>query len=104
MKIVEWGMYDSERYEDVLGEERALAENIIIQEMRENDYHFNGYYHQNGQHGTPIFDNGKQYHATLRGWGAIMARAYPNEIDDSDGMGYTEWAWDSVHHKEKYPE
>lgn len=104
MRIVKWGRFDMGRYEDIPSEERALAESIIIQEMRENDYHFNGHYHQRGEHGAPIFDNGKQYQATCRGWGAIMAKAYPDEVNDSDGMGYTEWAWDFVPHKEKYPE
>ena len=25
--------------------------------------------------------------------GGIMADAYPEEVDNSDGFGYTEWAW-----------
>lgn len=104
MKIIQWCEYDDEKYEDLTGEERFEAEDIIIKELRENGYHFSGYYHQYGAHGAPVFDNGKQYHTTFRGWGGIMTRAYPDEIDDTDGMGYAEWAWDFIHHTEKYPE
>lgn len=103
MKIVKWCEYD-EKYDDLTGEERLEAEKIMIEEIKENDYHFSGFYHQNGAHGSPLFDNGKQYHATIKGWGALMAIAYPDEIDDSDGTGYLEWAWGVGRHAEKYPE
>ena len=53
---------------------------------------YDGYYSVEGI-GVPIFDNGMVYQCTQRNWGGIMVMAYPEEIDDSDGMGYTTWAW-----------
>ena len=41
-----------------------------------------------------MFDNGKIYKGFQREWASIMADAYPDEIDNSDGFGYCcKWAW-----------
>lgn len=106
MKIVKWDKFDSEKYKPFETiEEIKQARMLIINELRDNGYHFSGYYHQNGEHGSPVFDNGKQYRTSLRVWGEIMADAYPEEIDNSEGMGYCIWAWDmyDVDSLIKYP-
>lgn len=73
--------------------EMKEIETIIAQELCNKGYKFDGNYHQNGDFGVPIFDTGEVYQCTFRGWGRIMAQAYPDEIDNSDGMGYCDWAW-----------
>lgn len=107
MKIIKWTKWNKEYPEFESAEEINCAEKEIIKELRNGNYHFNGYYHQNGEFGAPVFDNGKQYKATLRGWGAIMAKAYPEEVDDGDGYGYCVWAWnlhkDFTEKLTKYP-
>ena len=70
------------------------VEEAITNELRNNGYKFTGDYHQNGNFGVPILDNGKVYQCSQRCWGEIMVKAYPDEIDNSDGMGYCKWAWD----------
>ena len=100
MKIVgwtEWQVKDCEHeYEEMnpkTWDETEEIEEIIAEELRSKGYKFTGDYHQNGDFGVPIFDNGMVYQCTQRNWGVIMVMAYPEEIDDSYGMGYTEWAW-----------
>lgn len=94
MKIVKWDKYNPEKYPEFTGnKELCKAEEIIISELKKHGYHFDGTYHQNGEYGAPVFDNGKQYRTTLRAWGAIMASAYPDEIENSNGMGYVWWAF-----------
>lgn len=101
MKIVGWTEFDNSQYEDMFPiggsytmEEVDEAKDIIAKELRDKGYKFNGYYHQDGDYGVPIFENGEAFRCTFRTWGGIMARAYPDEIDNSDGLGYCDWAWD----------
>lgn len=105
MKIVKWDEWNTNKYEDFKKiKERECAIKILINNIRENQYHFDGYYHQNGEHGAPVFNNGKQLRFTFRGWGKIMAESYPDEIDNTDGFGYCDWAWVSADEKLlKYP-
>jgi hypothetical protein len=100
MKIIGWTDFDNPQYKEMypIGgfgtvEQHEEIANIIAKELRDKGYKFNGYYHQGGDYGVPIFDNGMTYQCTFRTWGGIMARAYPDEIDNSDGLGYVEWAW-----------
>lgn len=103
MKIIGWGKYSPDKYEYMDEKEECEAEKIIVSELRKNNYHFNGFYHQNGEKGCPIFDNGKQYRTTMRNWGAIMAEAFPDEIKDF--LEYSAWAWTDADEKLiKYPE
>lgn len=106
MKISKWSEWNPEKYKDFENEsEREKATEILIGNIRENRYHFNGYYHQYGGHGAPVFDNGMQLRFTFRGWGEIMAKAYPDEVNNNDGFGYCAWAWMSADKKLlKYPE
>ena len=100
MKIVGWTYYDNPQYREMypIGESSTAEQeeeirNIIAKEIRDKGYKFTGYYHQGGECGVPIFDNGMTYTCTFRTWGSIMAMAYPDEIDNSDGLGYCDWAW-----------
>ena len=100
MKIVGWTYYENPQYEEMFPignsctiEQIEEVKDIIAKELRDKGYKFNGYYHQDGDYGVPIFDNGMTFTCTFRTWGGIMARAYPDEIDNSDGYGYLVWAW-----------
>ena len=102
MRIVGWTEWDDPQYEDMFpigggaihsSADVDAAEAVIAEELRANGYKFTGDYHQNGDYGVPIFDTGKVFQCTQRTWGAIMAKAYPEEIDNSDGYGYLKWAW-----------
>lgn len=98
MKITGWTSWDDIKYERFYPEsheEYLQVEEAIASELRNNGYKFTGDYHQNGNFGVPILDNGKIYQCSQRLWGEIMVKAYPNEIDNSDDMGYTVWAWDA---------
>ena len=99
MKIIGWTEWDNPKYKEMfsLGEKidwnkLEKVKEIIAKELRDKGYKFAGDYHQNG-YGVPVFDDGTVYQCTQRGWGGIMADAYPNEIDNSDGYGYCQWAW-----------
>lgn len=95
MKVVRWGEWDDLRWRDVAEmdeKEREEADRAVIESLRETGYHFDGEYHQNGLYGVPVFDNGKYYEISMRSWGGIMARAFPEEFDDPDDqMNYVRW-------------
>lgn len=105
MKIVKWDMFDTRKYDDFENqEERETAIRILVDDIRKNRYHFSGYYHQNGESGAPVFDNGKQLQFSLRGWGGVMAEAYPDEAGGSDGTGCCAWSWKNANESlVKYP-
>lgn len=77
------------------GADVARVKNMISDELRLNGFKFDGRYHQHGETGVPVFDNHKTFQCSLRTWGEIMAKAYPEEIDNSDGHGYLVWAWNN---------
>ena len=100
MKIIGWTDWDNPKYEEMFPiggkhtwQEESDVERIIAEELRSKGYKFTGDYHQNGDYGAPVFDNCKIYKGSQRDWGGIMADAYPDEIDNSDGYGYCKWAW-----------
>lgn len=99
MKIVGWTWAEDPQYKEMFPpgegtfEEFDAAREIVIKELRDKGYKFTGYYHQGGDFGVPVFDTGEKLVCSYRTWGGIMADAYPEEVDNSDGFGYTEWAW-----------
>ena len=100
MKIVGWTEWDDPQDKEMFPiggenkwEEVEAVELLIAKELKAHGYKFTGSYHQNGDYGVPIFDNGEVFQCSQRVWGSIMAAAYPDEIDNSDGLGYTAWAW-----------
>ena len=100
MKIIGWTSWGNPKYTKTsdLGGGLSWAqicekEAIIVSEIVRNGYKFDGEYHQNGEFGVPVFDDGTVYEVSKRVWGDIIARAYPKEINNSDGMGYCIGAW-----------
>lgn len=105
MKITGWTWYDNPEYKEMFPiEERRepswngwdkidKVERLVADELRKHGYKFTGSYHQDGDFGAPIIDDAWLYMCSCRTWGHIMAMAYPEEIDNSDGYGYTVWAW-----------
>lgn len=66
-----------------------------VSDLKKNNYHWDGLYHQNGTAGVPVINigSGASFMCSCRRWGEIMACAYPEEIDNEDGLGYCAWAW-----------
>ena len=64
----------------------------FVLELRKRGYHFTGFYHQGGEYGVPVFDDGGWLRVSFRQWGAIMAKAFPEEVG-TDKMAYIHWAW-----------
>lgn len=103
MKIIGWTDWDDLNYKEmyeVIGgvnyfSKYEIIRKIIVKELKAKGYKFTGSYHQNGDYGVPIFDNGAVFKCSKRIWGGIMTDAYPCKIDNRDGFGYTEWAWNS---------
>ena len=98
MRIVGWTWWGNPDYKKAYDlmmtrDEFDKRRDVVASELRKRNYKFNGGYHQNGNYGVPIFDDGVALQCTQREWGAIMVKAYPDEIDNSDGMGYCTWAW-----------
>lgn len=93
MKVTGWTDWYVSTYEEVPNDLFCEAKEAVIDEMRERGYKFSGVYHQNGEFGTPIIDGQYLFLCSQRTWGDIMAKAYPDEINDSDGRGYVVWAW-----------
>lgn len=100
MKIIGWTEWDDPNHKEMFrdggsykAEDVDEAIKVISEELRKNGYKFSGIYHQNGDFGVPIFDNGEVFQCSQRMWGSIMAKAYPNEVHNSDGYGYVDWAW-----------
>lgn len=100
MKITGWTWWDNPEYKEMfpIGERPSLdeinkVERLIADELCAHGYKFTGSYHQEGDFGVPIIDDTWLYQCSCRTWGHIMAMAYPDEIDNSDGYGYTLWAW-----------
>ena len=99
IKIIGWTDWDNPEYKEMfpIGEPadwNAIEEvqQTIADELRANQYKFTGEYHQNGDYGVPIFEDGTVYQCSQRTWGAIMAMAYPEEVGD-DNCNYCVWAW-----------
>ena len=93
MKVVKWTEWDDEHNDDIEScrEIEEMSE-VVAKELREKGYHFNGSYHQNGDYGVPVLDNGKYFQVTQRTWGGVMAMAYPEEFDDpEDTYNYVVW-------------
>ena len=68
------------------------AKEAVVQELRKTGYHFDGTYHQNGDYGVPVLDNGLYYEVSMRTWGKTMADAFPEEFDNSDNdYNYVRW-------------
>lgn len=65
----------------------------VLECVKNNKYHFTGDDHQNADWGVPVLDNKYKLCIGQRSWGELIACAFPDEIDNSEGCGYTKWAW-----------
>ena len=91
--ISNWGLNDEKQlYED--------ARKAVIDDIRDNGYHFSGHDHQNSDVGVPVLDDRYLFQVTMRSWGCLMADAYPDEdygLQNSNGekgnYRYCKWAW-----------
>ena len=91
-------MQGSDFSSDEMNRRLSEAEDAVIDEIRANGYCFGAGYHQHGDFGTPLLDNGKVLFCYLRQWGRIMYRAHnPN---GNDPMGYCLYAFDDLDPRE----
>ena len=68
------------------------AENAVIDCIRRNGFKFGGSYHQYGDFGMPMFEDGTVFFCSMRHWGSIMAEAW--NVEDKRGYGYVKFAWE----------
>lgn len=108
-KVIGWTNYDNEKYPcfDGSNDEYAAAYSAVVDEIREKGYRFSGDYHQWGESGSPVLNDGTLFILSMRGWGALMSEAV--EPDNSDSMAYMNWYMDCLplHGEERrtvYPE
>ena len=96
MKVIGWTRWYDPRYpEEDLHEPQSLFEErwqATVEELRKHNYHMDGFYHQEGELGVPVFDDGGWMHLSHRSWGRLMAESYPEETGD-DLFAYVVWAW-----------
>ncbi|MBR3583888.1 MAG: hypothetical protein IKO01_10660 [Kiritimatiellae bacterium] len=80
------------------------AEQVVVESIRRNGFKFGGGYHQYGEFGMPLFDDGKVFFVSLRHWGHLMYRAW--EPDGKNPRGYCKYAfgWDIPEEEYKYPQ
>ena len=90
MKVVKWTEWSYENDFDYSDIEEVSK--VVAVELRNKGYHFDGSYHQNGDYGVPVLDDGRHVQVTQRTWGGIMAMAYPEEFDNpEDPHNYAVW-------------
>lgn len=93
VKVVKWTEWDYDHYMDMMSEKDfEEAQKAVIEELRKTGYHFDGTYHQNGDYGVPVLDNGKYFQVSMRTWGGVMAQAFPEEFEDPNNpYNYVRW-------------
>ena len=93
MKVTSWTDWDDSRYKELPNDLLESAKYAVIKELRHRGYKITGGYHQNGDYGVPVINGRYLAKYTQRHWGWLMAKAYPEEIDNRDNLAYTVWAW-----------
>lgn len=107
MKVIRWTAWDNKHCDDIEGKDEIIKmSEAVAKELREKGYHFDGSYHQNGDYGVPVLDNGKYFQVTQRLWGEVMAMAYPEEFENPNNpYNYVVWYLGAVEKdKFSYPE
>ena len=94
MRIIGWTAWHDPRYTDEIDDDMQLEERkaAVVKELKRHNYHFTGYYHQEGKFGVPVFDDGGTLRVSFRSWGQIMADAWPEETG-AEKSAYIIWAW-----------
>ena len=101
-EVIGWTSFNNWRYEEFYGKDYNdyySARLAIIEDIRKNGYAFGGDAYQEVKGCTPVLNNGKIYHCSMREWGAVMAEAWnaPNE----DGYGYMIWYMDDYRKEDR---
>ena len=65
------------------------VEDIVKACIRRNGFKFSGEYHQYGECGLPMFDDGSVLFCSWRHWGSIMAEAW--DPDGAKGLDYMDF-------------
>ncbi len=65
------------------------AEDIVKECIRRNGFKFSGKYHQYGEYGMPMFDDGSVLFCSWRHWGSIMFEAW--DPDGDKGLDYMDF-------------
>ena len=65
------------------------AEDLVKTCIRRNGFKFSGEYHQYGECGMPMFDDGSVLFCSWRHWGSIMAEAW--DPDGAKGLDYMDF-------------
>ena len=65
------------------------AEDIVKACIRRYGFKFSGEYHQYGECGMPMFDDGSVLFCSWRHWGSIMAEAW--DPDGAKGLDYMDF-------------
>lgn len=92
MKVVGWTEWDDHYFEENDPELYKKQIKATIKGLRKYKIHFGASYHQNGEYGVPVFDDGSRMQTSQRSWGEIMAEAYSEEFDDpKDDRNYVVW-------------
>lgn len=105
MKVVKWAEWDDNHYMDVSTEEEfEKARQVVIEELQKTGYHFDGAYHQNGDYGVPVLNNGLYYEVSMRTWGRTLADAFPEEFENPDDpLNYVRWYLGGKELQYKFP-
>ena len=69
------------------------AEEAVIDCVRRNGFKFGGTYHQYGEHGLPMFEDGSVFFVSMRAWGDVMARAWSGL--ENHYYDYLDFAWEN---------
>ena len=91
MKVVGFTTNNYDDESQILGDdEHQAAWKATVDYMKQHGLKFNGFYHKDGDFGTPYFDNGKRLLVGQRAWGHMIADVldYPNTSDR-----YVDWAF-----------
>ena len=97
VKLLGWTQWLDPEFRDLDGNipENAAEWDAMKREakryMKEYGIKFGGFYHQNGEHGTPYFDNGRKMTMGFRQWGRFMVDVLGTR--NRRGMAYGDWAW-----------
>lgn len=92
MKVVSWTKWDDHYFEENNPDLYKKQIDATIEGLRKYKIHFDASYHQNGEYGVPVFDDGSRMQTSQRNWGEIMVKAFPEEFDDSESdMNYVVW-------------
>ena len=84
-KVIGWTNNDDERY-PITELDSDEKYNAIVEDIRANNYKFNGWEHHEHPSCTPVLNNGKRVCCAQRAFAGLMADAH--NVDNWDGRAY----------------